>query len=270
LHVYHPLSFLTTGWTHRRLIVRLARRKIEARYRGSMLGSLWTLIQPLLLLSVYSFVFGSVFDSRWRLQDGHETHFALAVFAGMVLFSVFSDCVNEAPGLLINNQIYIKQVRFPVEVLPWVNLLGALFTFAVNSAMLLAFVLFARGLPPRAALALPVVLAPLLLLTLGVTWMLSSAGVFLRDLGPIAGVATTALMFLSPVFYPVTRIPAPFRSYYAFNPFVSIIEGFRGALFEGRWPEPRVLLLSTLAGWGVAWLGYAGFMKAKRGFADVL
>lgn len=270
MHVYHPLSFLTTGWSHRRLILRLARRKIEARYRGSMLGSLWTLIQPLLLLSVYSFVFGSIFNSRWKLHDGREAQFALAVFAGMVLFSVFSDCVNEAPGLLISNQIYIKQVRFPIEVLAWVNLLGALFAFAINLGMLLLFVLLYRGLPPPTAVALPALLAPVLLLTLGVTWMLSSAGVFLRDLSPIATVATTALMFLSPVFYPFVRIPEQFRPYYAVNPFVSIIEGFRGALFEGLWPEPRTLLFATLAGWGVAWLGYAAFMKTKRGFADVL
>jgi lipopolysaccharide transport system permease protein len=270
LRLYHPLSFLVPGWTHRRLILRLARRQIEARYRGSVLGSLWTLIQPLLMLSVYSFVFGSVFNSRWKIEDGREVQFALAVFAGMVLFTVFSECVSDAPRLLIQNQIYIKQVRFPVEILPWVDLLAALFSFSINLTMLLVFFLVLRGLPPPAALALLVLLPPVLLLTLGVTWMLSSAGVFLRDLGPIAGVGTMALMFLSPVFYPFSRIPAEFRRFYAWNPFVTVIEEFRAALFEGRWPEPRLLLLVTAAGWAVAWLGYAGFMKAKRGFADVL
>jgi lipopolysaccharide transport system permease protein len=271
LEIPRPFSFLCVGWSHRRLIVRLASRKIESRYRGSMLGSLWTLLQPLLMLAVYTFVFGTVFRSRWQLDDGAETPFALVLFAGMVFYAIFAECTNEAPTLMIANQTYIKQVPFPIEVLPWVSIVAALFGFAVNLALLAVFQIASTGPPPwTAPLATPLLLVPLLLFTLGVSWMLSAAGVFLRDLSQIAGVVTTTLLFLSPIFYPADRIPEPFRRFYDVNPFVPLIEGFRAALFEGRFPDPRSLLVLTALGWAAAWLGYLGFMSTKKGFADVL
>jgi homopolymeric O-antigen transport system permease protein len=268
---HHPLAFLRTGWKHRSLIVRLARRKVQARYRGSLLGSLWAWIQPLLLLSVYTFVFGLVFKTRWGTDSpAGATPFALAALAGMIYFTVFSECINEAPTLMIANQAFIRQVRFPVEVLPWVSLLASLFTFAVNLALLLVFEIFVRGRLPWTIVLVPGLVVPLLLLTLGATWALSSAGVFLRDLGQIAGVATTALLFLSPIFYPATRIPEQFQPYYRLNPFVTLIEAMRAALFEQHVPELAAVAAVGLVGWLVAWLGFLGFMKSKDGFADVL
>lgn len=270
MEIPSPFSFLRVGWRHRRLILRLARRKIETRYRGSMLGSLWTLLQPLLMLAVYTFVFGTVFQSRWQLEGSAQTPFALVLFAGMIFYSVFAECVTEAPTLMTSNQTYIKQVLFPIEVLPWVSLAAALFGFAVNMALLLVFLVALVGLPPGSALAAPLLLVPLLLLTLGASWMLSAAGVFLRDLSQIAGIFTTTLLFLSPIFYPAERIPEAFRPLYSVNPFVPLIEDFRAALFEGRLPDAGTLLLLTALGWAVAWLGCLGFLSTKKGFADVL
>jgi lipopolysaccharide transport system permease protein len=268
---HHPLAFLQTGWKHRSLIVRLARRKVQARYRGSLLGSLWAWIQPLLLLTVYTFVFGLVFKTRWGADTpAGATPFALAALAGMIYFTVFSECVNEAPHLMIANQTFIRQVRFPVEVLPWVSLLASLFTFAVNLVLLLVFEIAVRGRLSWTILVVPGLVIPLLLLTLGATWALSSAGVFLRDLGQVASVATTALLFLSPIFYPASRIPDQFQQYYWLNPFVTLIEGLRAALFEERVPALAAIAAVALLGWLVAWLGFLGFMKSKDGFADVL
>ena len=119
MEISRPLSFLRVGWRHRRLIVRLARRKIETRYRGSALGSSWTLLQPLLMLAVYTFVFGTVFQSRWQLDTGDQTPFALVLFAGMIFYGIFAECITEAPSLMLANQTYIKQVMFPIEILPW-------------------------------------------------------------------------------------------------------------------------------------------------------
>jgi lipopolysaccharide transport system permease protein len=270
LEIPSPLSFLRVPWRHRRLIVRLARRRIQTRYRGSVLGSLWTLLQPLMMLAVYTFVFGTVFESRWQLADGAQTPFALVLFAGMIFYSIFAECVTEAPTLMTANQTYIKQVLFPIEILPWVSVAAALFGFAVNLALLVAFQIGSEGIPPATALAAPLWLVPLLLLTLGLGWLLSAAGVFLRDLSQIAGVLTTTLLFLSPIFYPAERIPEAFQPAYALNPLVPMIEGFRGALFEGRLPEARALLLATALGGAVAWLGFLGFVNTKKGFADVL
>lgn len=270
METYHPTAFLSLGWKHRSLIVRLARRRIQARYRGSLLGSLWTFAQPLLMLAVYTFVFGTVFRSRWEMAAGANAPFALVLFAGMVFYGIFAECVSEAPGLMLAHQTYVKQMRFPIEILPWVSAVTALFGFAVNAALLLVFLIAAQGVPPWTATAAPLLLAPLLLFTLGATWLFSAAGVYLRDLAQIAGVLTTTLLFLSPIFYPADRIPESFRALYALNPFVPVIEGFRGALFEGRLPDPATLALVTAGGWLAAWLGYVGFMKTKKGFADVL
>lgn len=265
-----PLAFLDVGWRHRRLILRLARRKIESRYRGSILGSSWTLLQPLLMLAVYTFVFGAVFQARWGLSDGAQTPFALVLFAGMIFYAVFAESINEAPTLMTSNQAYIKQVLFPIEILPWVSLVAALFGFAVNMVLLFLFALVLTGPPPWTALLAPLLLIPLLLMAVGMTWMLSAAGVFLRDLSQVVGVFTTALLFLSPIFYPADRIPDTFRPLYGLNPLVPLIEGFRALLFEGRLPELRAMLLLLGLGWATAWLGYFGFLRTKKGFADVL
>jgi lipopolysaccharide transport system permease protein len=267
----HPFAFLHTGWVHRALILRLARRKVDARYRGSILGSLWAWIQPLLLLAVYTFVFAVVFEARWGIDgDIGATPFALAAFAGMVYYGVFSECVNEAPNMMLANQAFIRQVRFPVEVLPWVTLMASLFAFAIHLVLLVAFELIVLGRVPWSLVLVPFVACPLILITLGVTWLLSSAGVFIRDLGQIAGVATTALLFLSPIFYPASRIPEPFQPIYSINPFATLIEAFRGALFDGGIPDPAALAWVALAGWFLSWIGFLAFMRAKDGVADVL
>jgi lipopolysaccharide transport system permease protein len=268
--IYHPFAFLRCGIENWSLILRLTRRRIQSRYRGSMLGSLWTLLQPLLLLGVYTFVFANVLKSKWALPNGEQAPFALVIYAGMMLFSVFADSVNEAPTLMLANQVFIKQVRFPVEVLPWVSMLSSLFTFALNLMMLLLFYVVLRGAPPVTVWALPLLLPALILLTLGFTWFLSSAGLFLRDLSQVTGVATTALLFTSPIFYSATHIPEAFRPFFNLNPFSTIIESSHRVLFYGTLPDAAALSIVTAFGFGTAWLGYIAFMRMKKGFADVL
>jgi len=258
------------GWRYRHLILRLAVRRIQAQYRGSLLGMLWAALVPLLMLAVYTFTFSFVLKARWSPQDAGETDFALIVFSGMILFGLFQRIANEAPTLMVANQTYIKQIVFPSEVLPWVSLLASLFDFAVSFALWVGFYVLARGTPLASWLFLPLLLLPILLFALGIAWLLSSLGVFLRDLPQIVGVATTMLLFLSPIFYPVTRIPDWAAPYYHLNPFVGILEASRGSLFFGTPPNWRSWALVTAAGWGIAWIGYAWFMRTKPGFADVL
>lgn len=266
----NPLAFVLSGWKHRDLVLRLARRRIETRYRGAALGVLWVWIHPLLMLAVYAFVFGAVFQSRWPLAQATDAPFALVLFSGLILYATFSECVVEAPGLMLANQVHIKQMQFPIEILPWVSFAGALFGFTVNAGLLLVFYVLLVGLPPGTALLAPLYLLPLSLWTLGVVWLLSSGGVYLRDLAQVAAVLTTALLFLSPIFYSAEQIPEALRPYYALNPLVPIVEGFRSVLFYGRVPSSPAILVTTFLGWGAAWLGYLGFMKTKKGFADVL
>jgi lipopolysaccharide transport system permease protein len=270
LGIYQPFSFLWAGWRHRQLIVRFARRRVQSRYRGSVLGGVWLFIQPLLMLAVYTFVFSVVFEARWGPQEGGQAHFALFLFSGIILYTIFSECVNEAPGLVLNNETYVKQLRFPLEIFPWVSVCSSLFTFLVSSLVLMAFYGLLHGLPSSSAIFLPLVILPVLLLTLGASWFLSSIGVFFRDVSQVTGIATTALLFLSPIFYPASRVPEELRDYYFLNPFATILEMFRGALFQGVVPDGWVLLWASLGAWAVAWMGYVWFMRTQKGFADVV
>lgn len=240
------------------------------RYRGSLLGGAWSLVLPLLMLGVYTFVFSGVLNTRWEGAADGGPGFALRLFAGMLVFGIFAECLNEAPALLLSSQSFIKQVLFPSEILPWVSLLAALWRFAMGFALLLVFQLFVQGVPPATIFAFPLTLLPIALLSLGSSWLVSSLGVFLRDLAQIVTVFTSAAMFLSPVFYPASRVPEPLRPWFAFNPLATILEAARSVLFAGELPDWNALALVTAASFAFAWLGYAWFVRAKPGFADVL
>jgi lipopolysaccharide transport system permease protein len=268
--IYHPCSFLGSAWKHRSLIRSLAWRRIELRYRDSLLGFLWTVINPLLLLSVYTFVFSFVFKARWGSSDAATAEFSLYLFSGITLYTVFAECVNEAPNLIRQNSAFVKQHIFPLETLTWVSLVATLFNFTVGMLVLLVFYLFVLGVPPISMFYLPLILLPIILLTLGMSWILASLGVFLRDISQVVGVLTTALLFLSPIFYPVSRIPESMQQIYFLNPFARIIEMSKGVIFHGTAPEWWSLAALSLGGWMAAWLGYVCFMKSKKGFADVV
>lgn len=268
--IYQPFAFLSTGWRHRALIARLASRQIQARQRGSVLGMAWTVLHPLLMLAIYTFVFSVVFQSRWEVQDGGRAQFALFLFTGMTIYSIFSQCVNEAPSLMTGNITYIKQMRFPIEIFSWVSLAVALFDFCVSGLVLVAFLFAIEGVPPVQALYVPLVLVPVLLLALSASWFVASIGVFFRDIAQLTGLFTTALLFLSPIFYPASRIPESLHRLYFANPFASILEMAKGSLFAGATPDWRVFALLMVGSWACAWSGYVWFMRTKRGFADVL
>lgn len=269
-HGAGPLALFRSSWQHRRLILRLAKREVAARYRGSMLGVVWAVLTPLLMLAVYTFVFTTIFQARWGTAGDSRGEFALLLFCGLILFTVFSECVNRAPGLLLENVSYIKKVVFPLEILPVVGLVVALFNAALSFAILALFYLIVLGLPPLTVLLLPLVLAPLCLMTLGVSWFLAASGIFLRDLRQVVGVGVSVLMFLSPIFYPITAVPERFRAVIHLNPLTGILEQARDLLFWGRIPSVQEWGLATLAGFLCAWLGYAWFAKTRRGFADVV
>ncbi|QCO00413.1 ABC transporter permease (plasmid) [Azospirillum argentinense] len=257
-------------WQHRRLILRLAQRDLEARYRGSMLGLIWAVLTPLLMMGVYTFVFTVVFQARWGTSTGSKAEFAVMLFSGLVLFSIFSESLARAPGLMLENVSYIKKVVFPLEILPAVILLVALANAGISFLILEAFAIAVFGFPPLTILLFPLILLPLCLFTLGITWFLSSLGVFLRDIKQMVSVLVTVLMFVSPIFYPVSAIPEVYRPIIQLNPLTRLLEGARDVLFWGTLPNPLGWLLSTVIAYGVAWLGYVWFMKTRKAFADVV
>lgn len=265
-----PLEMLASGWRHRSLIVTLVRREVAARYRGSVFGVFWSVLNPIIMLMIYTFVFSVVFKARWNSGSESKSEFALMLFAGLMVFGLLSECVNRAPGLIVSNANYVKKVVFPLEVLPVVVLGGAAFNLAISLLVwLMAYAVFYGGV--HASLVfLPLVLLPLMLMTLGGGWFLAALGVYLRDSGQVVSVAMSMLMFVSPIFYPVSALPEAYRGYLQLNPVTSVIEQTRAVLFIGVAPDFSQLFLSLLGAFFFCWFGFAFFQKTRKGFADVL
>ena len=265
-----PNEMVASLWRNRSLAIALTKREVIGRYRGSFMGILWSFFNPVFMLAVYTFVFSVVFKARWGGGSDSKTEFALILFAGMIVFSFFSECANRAPGLILSNVNYVKKVVFPLEILPAVTIGAAAFHLLISVVVWLVFYAIFFGVPHPTLLLLPLILLPLALLTLGVSWILASLGVYLRDVGQIVGVVITALMFLSPIFYPATALPPDYQILLHLNPLTPVIEQTRQALVWGKVPDFEFWGLSMIAGAAVAWLGFAWFQKTRKGFADVL
>lgn len=267
-----PRGMVRSLFVHRRLIWQLARRDVLGRYRGSFLGLAWSLVTPLLMLAVYTFVFAVIFGSHWNADAiaGSRLDYALILFAGLLPFNLFAEGFNRAPTLILGNANYVKRVVFPLEVLPVAALLAALFHMLIALlawAVLAMFVL--HGLPLTLVL-LPLALAPLLLGTLGAMWALASLGVYVRDIGQLTAIIVTVLLFVSAIFYPLISVPEPYRGWMALNPMSAVIEATRALLVFGRMPDWPALALCWLGGIAAACAGWWWFQKTRTGFADVL
>ena len=273
-HEAQPSSLLALGKSlliHRQLIVQMTQREVVGRYKGSIMGVAWSFFNPVFMLAIYTFVFSVVFKSRWGVGgEESKTQFAVVLFVGIIVHGLFAEVLNRAPSLIIANVNYVKKVVFPLEILPVVATGAAIFHSLINlGVLLLAFVVF-NGYVHWTAVFIPLILLPLVVLTVGLAWMLASLGVFLRDVGQTIGLITMVMMFLSPVFYPITALPEAFRPWLMANPLTFIIEQARAVLILGSLPNWLGLGIYTLISVLVAGLGFAWFQKTRKGFADVL
>lgn len=257
-------------WSNRSLILTLVKREIAGRYRGSILGVFWSFLNPFFMLLVYTFVFSVVFNARWSGGSESKTEFALVLFAGLLVFNLFCECVNRAPGLIISNANYVKKIVFPLEIFPWVILGSAMFNFIVSVSIWLAFYMIFYGLPQLTLIFFPFIVLPLTMVTLGFCWLLASLGVYLRDVGQIVNVFTMVLMYISPIFYPVSALPLSYQPIVFFNPLTFLVEQTRAIMFWGKTPAVGLYLCYLTGSIIFAWLGFAWFQKTRKGFADVL
>jgi lipopolysaccharide transport system permease protein len=273
-HAAQPTSLVALGkslWRNRQLIVQMTRREVVGRYRGSVMGLAWSFFNPILMLVVYTFVFSVVFKARWGTGgDESQTGFAIVLFVGMIVYGLFAEMANRAPGLILSNVNYVKKVIFPLEILPVVGLGAALFHALISLGVLLAAILLIKGSLVWTVIFFPLILMPLLIATLGVAWFLASIGVFARDVGQTISIFTTVLMFTSPVFFPVSSIPAKYQIWLMLNPLTFVIEQSRAVMIFGKQPDWAGLAIYTGASLAVAWAGYWWFQKTRKGFADVL
>jgi lipopolysaccharide transport system permease protein len=267
---YGPHKIILTFTDHKSLIFRLAAREIRARYKGSMIGAAWAFLIPAIMLTTYTYVFTVVFQAKWNQQVSNRTDFALALFAGLIVFNLFAESVGRAPSLLAENSSYITKVVFPLEALCWVPMLVSGFSAAVSTAILLIFYTVTNGIPPMTILWLPLIMCPLILFLLGFMLILVPLGLYLPDVRQVIPSILSILTFATPIFYPVSALPSAARSIVSLSPIAFTIEQFRRVLLEHSNPNFAGMLVFVLVGYLFAWLGYLFFFITKRGFADVI
>lgn len=255
---------------HRSLTIELTRRDILGRYRGASFGLLWSLISPFLLLCIYAFAFGSIMGGRWPQPAGGDASFAIVIFCGLIVHGFFAECLVRSPVLVTSNPNFVKRVVFPLEVLPWPMVFSALFHTTMNVLVFIVLRLILDGAFSATIVLLPLVLAPLVVLALGVAWLLASLGVYLRDVTQVTGVLSTALLFLSSAMLPAEAVPERYRWILQLNPLSFIIDQAREVMLWGRMPDWAGLGLYMLAALAALAAGHAWFRATKRGFADVL
>lgn len=262
--------FIQSLWIHRDLILRMSWRDISGRYRGSVLGLAWSVIQPVAMLSVYTIVFSGIFKSRWGGEHLNGLEFAANLFAGLIVFNLFADCTTRAPRLIVEVPNYVKKVIFPIEILPAVSVLTASF-HALTGLFILLIAIGATGGGSAGMVALlPLVWLPVLLASLAVSWPLAALGVYIRDINQVTGVAVNMLLFLSGVFYPVQAMPGKWQHVLLLNPLLQCIEATRALLINGHAPPVGSYALGCLATLGACQLSYVTFQSLKKGFADVI
>ncbi|MDH5510813.1 MAG: ABC transporter permease [Nitrospinota bacterium] len=255
----------------RRVIWSLAVNDIASKYKGSMVGAAWTLINPLLLLAVYTFVFSVVMKARWPGGGERDSlEFSVIIFSGLLVFWFFSECVQRAPMTLRSNMTYVKKTMFPTEILPMVPVLSALFHFFVNFLVLMTFSMVVMGKFHPAALFAPLIILPFFILCCGLSWILSILGVAARDIEQMVGMITTLFLFLSPIFYPITAVPERLRTVYQLNPLTPVIEQMRGAVIYGHAPDFLGLLIYMAVSVTVAAGGLLFFLRIKKLLAEII
>lgn len=263
---------LKSVFENRHLIYQMTKREITGRYRGSIMGLLWSFINPILMLTVYTFVFSVVFKARWGTGSVSESKsdFAVILFVGLIVHTLFAEALMRAPTLILGNVNYVKKVVFPLEILSMTSIASVLFHSLISLIVLMSAFFIFNGYIHWTIVFIPLVFFPLIIVSLGLSWLLSSLGVFIRDVGQTIAILTMILMFLSPIFYPVSALPEKFQHVIMLNPLTFIIEQSRNVIIWGKMPDFMGLALYSLSALCLMWLCFIWFQKTRKGFADVL
>ena len=273
-HTPQPISInslVVSCYRNRLLIIQMTKREVVGRYKGSVMGLLWSFLNPIFMMAIYTFVFSVVFKAKWGIGgDESQSQFAIMLFVGMIVHGLFAEVLNRAPNLILSNVNYVKKVIFPLDILPIISIGVAVFHSLVGLLVLLIAFFLINGYLNWSIIFTPFILLPLLIFTLGFAYMLASLGVYLRDVGQFIGMIMTLLLFCSPVFYPITALPEKYQIWMMANPITFIIEQARAVIIMGQVPNWIGLFSYTLVAVFTAWIGYVWFQKTRKGFADVL
>lgn len=245
-------------------------RDLQSRYKNSWGGLLWLVIQPVILLSIYTVVFQQILGVKWGAQNSSSIDFALNLYLGIAVFNIFSESIQAAPAVLRNHSNLIKKVRFPIRILPAIPVGTALCDAALGLVVWQVIYIIVLGTPPISVLYLPLVLLPLILFVMGLCWIVASLSAYMRDFTQIVRFVVTALLFLSPIFFPLQSMPQDWQWILAFNPLAIEIEMLRGIMIGGiapLWDSYIGFLILSLLVYGA---GFYWFELTSDGFVDVL
>lgn len=264
-----PLALLRAPVWNRELLGQLIKRDVLGRYRGSLLGLMWSFLNPFLMLAAYTLVFGVFLGAKWA-GTSSTLEFSVVLYVGLILFSFLAECINRAPTLVTGQPNYVKKIIFPLELLPWAVVGAALFHALIGILVWCAFHLAVFGSLRASVPMVLLVLIPLALIGLGVTYLVAAAGVYLRDIAQMTTIVVPMIMFLSPIFYSVATIPQEYRFLLEWNPLTFLVESARGIMLSGSPVDWLALGRATAGSMVFAWLGFAWFQHAREGFADVM
>lgn len=257
-----------------RIAIPLFQRDMLARYRGSMMGLAWTFFVPIIMLAIYTFMFGTVFQMRWSAEGapeiGGSLGFALTLFIGLITHSFISEVITRAPSIIVSNVNMVKRLVFPLQIFPVMVVYSALVQYSVSLCIFLVFQLAVTGSLSWGVFWLPLILMPLTILACGLSWFIAGASVYFRDIGQLMGLGATVLLFMSPVFYPVSQLPEHLWPIFMMNPLTFIIEQSRIVVFSSAAPDFLGLAIYYAVALIVALLGYRAFQRMRKGFSDVL
>ena len=267
----HSISvFLQTPWKYRNLLTQVTLREIATRYKGLSLGIIWSFIHPLLLMGIYYFVFGLIFKPRWPQAEGARGEFMLILFLGIIIYDVCATALTKGPQLITNQVSYVKKVIFPLEIISW-STLGSTLFFFLQAAALWVLIAFAFGVIQAASL---LYFIPLVFCMTGyylmLTWFLSAIGVFIRDIAQIMQPFSMFVLFLTPIFYPLSAVPEDLRFVFIFNPLAFMVESARNVLLFHQSPQWGMYCTYTALGWLGAFGAFLFFNRCKDQFADCM
>ncbi len=265
-----PLRAVGELWRERELVAQLTKRELVQTWRESVLGAAWAVLQPILTLSVYSFVFLVLFEPRRSSPGQGPFDFVIELFCGLLVYWAFAETIARAPTLIVSRPNLVKNVVFPLEVLPVTVLGAALVQMVVGMLVLLVVVGVGRGSVSATLWALPLVILPLVIGTLGLAWILASLGVFLRDVQQGIRVGLQLFLYLTPVVWRIQWIPEKWRPLALANPMAPIVESARAVLIRGELPAWGGLAWSSGVALVLFVAGRAWFAKTRWGFADVV